>query len=260
MREFSLYNPSDFGMYGAPAGDESYVILKDLNSDKSYLTYIVTDDIDAPPEIDLDSMEEIKADYEGKTPVINHISMRKDGTIMMDSAEEIVLSELQNEMLAYPSTLYTLEGRYVTQFNNESTTIYKKDLTLEGVPAVKLDYKRVVETIKEKYPDLLKMTHERYGNRFPYFPFAKYFEDMNKMVVFMTKNQALNLNEGLLDGSIPFYKNYYLAESWNTENVYGVCIIDEESYKLRLISPKGLTKYRENELKEKTQENKGEER
>lgn len=247
MREFSLYNPEDFGMYGAPAGDESYVILKEHNTNKAYLTYIITDDMDAPPMIDIDSMEEIHTIFEDKSPIFEHISMRKDGTIMMDTESEIVLNEKQNEMLAYPSTLYTLNGRYVTNYNSESTVVFKKDLTLEGVPAIKLDYQKVVNTIKERYPDLLKMTHERYGNKFPYFPFAKYFEDMDKMVVFMTKSQVMDLNAGIIDGSIPFYKNYYLAESWDKNNVYGVCIIDENSYKLRLISPKILGKWREEE-------------
>lgn len=247
MREFSLYDPTDFGLYGNPAGDEAYVILKDLNNDKTYLTYIIIDDIDAPPMIDLDSMEEVVVDMENKTEVFKHIAMRKDGTVMMDPAEEIFLNEAQNRLMAYPSTLHTLEGRFVTQFNNEGPTIYKKDLTLEGVPAVKLDYKRVVDTIKEKYPALLQMTHERYGNRFPYFPFAKYFEEMKKMVVFMTKSQAMELNESIINGQIPFYRNYYLAENWDINNVYGVCIIDENQYSLRLISPKGLSKWREEE-------------
>ena len=57
MREFALYNPTDFGMYGAPAGDEAYAILRDLNTDKAYLTYIITEDMDAPPIIDIDSMD-----------------------------------------------------------------------------------------------------------------------------------------------------------------------------------------------------------
>ena len=173
--------------------------------------------------------------------------MRQDGTVMMDPAKEIVLNEMQNELLAYPSTLHTLEGRYVTQFNDESTIIFKKDLTLEGIPAIKLDYQKAVNTIKERYPDLLKTTHERYGNKFPYFPFAKYFEDMDKMVVFMTRSQVMELNDGIIKGEIPFYKNYYLAENWDVNNVYGVCIIDDDSYKLRLISPKALDKWREAE-------------
>ncbi len=247
MREFSVYDPSDFGLHGTPAGDEAYVILKDLNNNKSYLTYIVTDDMDAPPVIDLDSMEEIVIDTDDKTPVFAHISMRKDGTVMMDSGNEIILNEKQNMMMAYPSTLYVLEGRFVTPYNDESTTVFQKDLTLEGIPAIKLDYKRVVETIKERYPDLLKNTHERYGNKFPYFPFAKYYEDMDKMVVFLTRSQTMNLHEGIVKGQIPFYKNYYLAENWNINNVYGVCIIDENEYSLRLISPKGLSKWQENE-------------
>lgn len=247
MREFELYNPTDFGMYGAPAGDEAYAILRDIHTGKAYLTYIITDDMDAPPVIDLDSMEEIHTVFEDKTPVFEHISMRKDGTIMMDPDKEIVLNETQNEMLAYPSTLYTLEGRYVTQFNDESTIIFKKDMTLEGIPAVKLDYQKVVNTIKERYPDLLKTTHERYGNKFPHFPFAKYYEDMDKMIVFMTSSQAMNLNDGIIKGQIPFYKNYYLAENWDINNVYGVCIIDDNNYKLRLISPKALEKWREGE-------------
>ena len=247
MREFALYNPTDFGMYGAPAGDEAYAILRDLNTDKAYLTYIITEDMDAPPIIDIDSMEEIHTVFDDKTPVFEHISMRQDGTVMMDPAKEIVLNEMQNELLAYPSTLHTLEGRYVTQFNDESTIIFKKDLTLEGIPAIKLDYQKAVNTIKERYPDLLKTTHERYGNKFPYFPFAKYFEDMDKMVVFMTRSQVMELNDGIIKGEIPFYKNYYLAENWDVNNVYGVCIIDDDSYKLRLISPKALDKWREAE-------------
>ncbi len=248
MREFSIYDPTKFGMYGAPAGDESYVILKDIHSGRSYLTYIITEDLDAPPVIDLDSMEEIEVDYTEQSPVIEHVSMRKDGTIVIDPAEEIYLNEKQNRILAYPSTLFTLQGRYVTEFNDETTALFEKDLTLEGVPSVKLDYKRVVESIKEKYPDMLKMTHERYGNKFPYFPFAKYYEDIGKMIVFITSSQAMNLDKGILEGRIPFYKNYFLSENWNINNTYGVCIIDDNNYNLRLISPKGLGKWKENEM------------
>ena len=36
MREFAIYDPQEFGMSGSPAGDEAYVILKDLNTNKSY--------------------------------------------------------------------------------------------------------------------------------------------------------------------------------------------------------------------------------
>ena len=260
MREFAIYDPEEFGMHGgSPAADEAYVIIKDLNSDKSYLTYIITEDIDAPPVIDLDSLEEIQVDYEEKQPAISHISMRKDGTIIMDSAEEIFLNEKQNELLAFPSTLFTLEGRMVTQYNGEYSTLFTKDLTLEGIPATKLDYTKTTHVIKERYPELLKMTHERYGNKFPYFPFAKYYEDKEKLVVFVTKKQALQMNDEIISGNIPFYKNYYLAESWDINNTYGVCIIDEETYKLRLISPKSLNQYKETELN-RSSENKGEER
>lgn len=254
MREFAVYDPQDFGMSGTPADDEACVVLRDINNGKTYLTYIYTEDLDSPPTIDLDSIEEIISDIEEKRPVINHICMRKDGTVVMDSAEEIVLSERQNKLLAYPSTLFTLEGRMVTQENSGSITLFNKDLTLEGIPATKLDYKRVSETIKEKYPDLLAPTHETYGNRFPYFPHAKYFEDKDKMVVFVTKQQVMQMDQRLLNGEIPFYNNYYLAEKWDINTTYAVCIIDEKDYKMRFISPKALESWRDKELEAETGE------
>lgn len=243
MREFAIYDPEEFGMYGSPAGDEAYVILKDIHTNKTYLTYIMTEDIDAPPVIDLDSMEEIVIDLEDRSPVISHISMRKDGTVMMDNAEKIVLSEKQSEILAYPSTLYTMQGRMVTLDNESGTTVFERDMTLEGIPSVKLDYMRATKAIKDKYPDLLMSTHERYGNKYPYFPFAKYYDTMDKAVVFMTKEQVMNLNPYILRGEIPFYQNFFLAEKWDINNTYGVCIIDEKDYNLRLISPKSLGQY-----------------
>ena len=262
MREFEIYDPQDFGMTGVPAGDEAYAVLRDIHSGKMYLTYIITEDLDSPPVIDLDSMEEFREDCEDIAPVFNHICMRKDGTIVMDNAEQIVLSEKQNRLLAFPSTLSTLEGRLVTQENDGSITLFTRDLTLEGIPAVKLDYKRVTETIKEKFPSLLAPTHERYGNNFPYFPHGKYFEEKDKMVIFVTKGQVMQMNQKMLDGEIPFYMNYYLAEKWDVNTTYGVCIIDEDDYNLRLISPKVLSAWRDNEraLDQKNSEQTVEER
>ena len=243
MREFAIYNPEDFGMHGAPARDEAYVILQDIVTKKQYLSYVITEDIDSPPMIDIDTMEETYVDLSDKRAVFEHIMMRKDGTIMMDEAEEIMLSEKQNELLAYPSTLYTTQGRFVTLNNDSMTVLFERDLTLEGIPAVKLDYVKTTNLIKERYPDLLRGTHERYGNKYPYFPFAKYYEHNDKMVIFMTKSQVMNINPKILSGDIPFYKNYFLAEKWDISNTYGVCIIDEKSENLRLISPKALTQY-----------------
>lgn len=247
MREFSIYNPEDFELQGSPAPDEAYAVLRDKSDNKYYTAYIYTDDIDAPPQIDIESMEEIQpvADIDRMEPVFRHISMRKDGTIVMDNAENISLTSIQNDILARPSTIFTLEGRYVTEANDGGSVVLYKDLTLEGTPAQKVDTQKAIDAISDIHPDLLKNTHERYGNTFPYFPFGKYFEKEDQMIVFITTTQLLKMDDKLLKGEVPFYQNFYLAEKWDINTAYAVCVLDDHNYKARLLRPSSLLKIRD---------------
>ena len=246
MREFAVYDPQDFDLNGSPAEDEAFAILKDLNTGKLYLTYIYTEDYDTPPKIDLDCIEEIHIEElelgNSKAPCISHICMRKDGTVVMDEAEYIKLDDKQNDILARPCTLFTLNGKYVAEYNEGGETSFYQDLTLEGVKAVKLDFKKTIDAISGIHQDMIKPTHERYGNKFPYFPFGKYYEEEEQMVVFITSSQLKQMDDRLLKGEIPFYQNFFLADKWDINTTYAVCVVDEKTYNARLLNPKSLYK------------------
>ena len=255
MQEFRVFNPEDFGMYGSPADTEAYAILEKLDSfgnptGKAYLTYIGSDDFMDAPMADLDAVEEIEIDTSGKTPVFDHLFMQKNGTIVLDDAQdEIALNERQNDILGIPYCIRTRSARYETEYNDGGAAVFGRDLTLDGIQPVRLNMRKFIEAVNEKYPALLENTHSRYGNTPPYFPNGKYFEDREKMIVFVTMSQLGTISDDMLQGKVPLYYDYNLGEKWTAENTYGICVIDDrtDKYSVRLVRPEKVLEMKREE-------------
>jgi hypothetical protein len=255
MREFQIYDPTEYGMSGSPAFDEAYVLLHDINLDKTYLAYIYTSDYDTPPEIDLDTMQELTGDIELNNPVMRHICMKRNGEVVLDDqGTDIMLSESQNRLLAYPSVLITDKGRYLTEKNDSGAVHYTKDLTLDGITPKKLDMRAFTEAVNKISPVLTHLTHERFGNRYPMFPNAKYYDETGQMYVFVTRGQIQEISDETLKGKAPLYYNAYTGDEWTVNNVTAVCVIDENTYDAWLIKPQMLLEWKEKDPRYKREE------
>ena len=245
MREFTIYDPKNYGMSGSPAYDEAYVILHDVNLNKSYLAYVYTTDYDSPPEIDIDTMQELTG-LELKNPVMEHVYMQRDGEVILkDYGGDMVLNEAQNDLLARPSVIRTEKGRYLTERNDGGAVLFSKDITLDGITPEKLDMRAFAEAVRKKSPKLTEMTHERYGNKYPFFPNAKYFEDTNEMIVFVTRSQIQEIDDSTLRGTAPLYQNVYTGEKWNVHNITAVCVVDEKTYDVWIMNPSLLKEWKD---------------
>lgn len=250
MQEYRIFDPEDFGMYGSPAETEAYAIMEKLDSfgnptGKAYLAYIGCEDFMDAPMVDLDAIEEIEIDTEGKTPVFEHIYMQRNGGIVLDDADEkdqVSLNERQNDILANPYCVRTRNARYETEDNRGGTIIFDRDLTLDGIQPARLNMRKFIEAVNDKFPALLENTHSRYGYQPPFFPCAKYFEDREKMVVFVAMSQLDDISDDMLTGKVPLYYDYNLGEKWTAENTYGICVIDDrtDKYTVRLVRPETL--------------------
>lgn len=246
VREFTIYDPQEYGMSGSPAYDEAYVILHDENLGKSYLAYVYTSDFDSPPEIDIDTMQEITGDLELKEPVMKNVFMQRNGEIVLkEYGRDFILSDQQNELLARPSVINTESGRYVTERNDGGAVLFSKDLTLEGIRPEKLDMRAFSEAVRKKNPKLTEMTHERYGNKYPYFPNAKYYEETNEMIVFVTRAQIQEIEDMTLTGKAPLYSNIFTGEKWDINNVSAVCVVDEKTYDVWIMNPALLKEWKD---------------
>ncbi len=245
MHTYRMFDPEDFGYYGSPAEDESFVLMEALDDDGipmgiGILTYISCEDYELPPMIDKQNTVVIEIEDTDAEPIIPLLRIEEDSTITLaNDGDELVLNEVQNDMLARPRCIYTNAGKMEVEQNDGGTILLTKDLTMDGLPPVKLDPKKAINAIKEKAPALLEHTHQWFGNRPPLYPHAKYFEDRDKMVVFIAKSQIPMIDDRVLEGRIPYYYDYRLAEKWDNSNIYGICIVDDtkEHFSMNLVAP-----------------------
>lgn len=256
---YNVYEPGLFGLHGSPDVDESLAVLAEVKdgaeTGNALLCYIYRSDPSDPPMADLDMAEKFVMPERDRSvrPVFENMQVNDDGTTVLQTGSRVViLSEEQERMLACPGCINTSSGKYYID-RSEREPVYRKDESFESIPGKKLDMREFARAVSEKYPALLEKTHTYYGNTYPMFPNAKYFEDRDKMVVFIAKSQLGDVSESVLDCKVPLFRDMEREDDWDLKNTYGICIIDDtkEKYSVSLISPFKLDIAKDRYLAEK---------
>ena len=257
MKRYAVYEPEDFGFKNTPSVDESVVVLVELNdngslSDRGMVTYICCDDWETPPFVDLNSGEnfEVTPDMiQNITPVIDVIEVNgESGDInLREKGNTVIVTREQYEILASPECL-SIDNKLFWRDEAEEDMIYRKDATLANIEPIRLDMSKYYSAVKKKYPALLEKTHSFCGKSYSEFPNAKYFEDRDKAVVFITASQLPEISEKVIMGEEALFRDFSAGWDWNVNNVYGICIIDDsdpQKYEIKLVAPSSLERQRD---------------
>ena len=251
--KYNLYPAEVFGIRGTPDIDESYAVMirldeRGIETSEAYAVYIVNDNYYMPPNADMASAQPVDVSDRppGLMPTLHNVDIDEEGRMIINiPGRTWEMTPEQEDLLVMPLCLNTDHGEYWLSGQHERVMV--RDESLSSVPAIRLDSKEFYRTMNEKYPALLERTHTFYGNRFPIFPSAKYYEGQDKTVVFIAASQLKYVSQSVLDGTEAFYRDRETGDEWNVKNTYGVCVIDDVSskdrYEAKLISPYQLDLY-----------------
>lgn len=251
MKRYDVYAPETFGFHGMPNDDESFAVFVEVDAEgretgEGMLAYVVNEEYMVPPYVDLDTAEPFVVEEdmtEGFEPVFSGMELSDMGSIKLQAMPKIFsMTAEQTRLLAEPNVIDTAKGRYWMENMDASETMFKKDESLEAMRPVSLNMRKFNFAVQERYPALLEHTHSWYGHKYPNFPNAKFFENKDKMVVFIAQSQLKDVSPGVLNASTPIFRDWMTEEDWSLRNIYGVCIVDDTTnhYTVKLVSPKAF--------------------